>query len=297
MNFLRELAVRGRLVEEALDRYLLPADHYPPIIHEAMRYSVFAGGKRLRPVLVLAAAEVVGGSSTAVMPAACGLELIHTYSLIHDDLPAMDNDDFRRGKPASHKVFGEAIAILAGDALLTLAFELIARCAVEGLVPAARVARAVYEISRAAGSEGLIGGQVVDITGSGRPLASEDVLWYMHEAKTAVLYRVALRTGAILGGGTEESIELLGEFGRHFGMAFQITDDILDIEGEQAKLGKPVGSDVRNRKHTSVTVLGLSRAKEEAHKRYELALEALAGFGSEADFLRAAAEFIIAREF
>ncbi|MGQ9497873.1 MAG: polyprenyl synthetase family protein [Desulfotomaculales bacterium] len=297
MNFLRELAVRGRLVEEALDRYLPPADHYPPIIHEAMRYSVFAGGKRLRPVLVLAAAEVVGGSSTAVMPAACGLELIHTYSLIHDDLPAMDNDDFRRGKPASHKVFGEAIAILAGDALLTLAFELIARCAVEGLVPAARVARAVYEISRAAGSEGLIGGQVVDITGSGRPLASEDVLWYMHEAKTAVLYRVALRTGAILGGGTEESIELLGEFGRHFGMAFQITDDILDIEGEQAKLGKPVGSDVRNRKHTSVTVLGLSRAKEEAHKRYELALEALAGFGSEADFLRAAAEFIIAREF
>jgi len=297
VNFLQELTARGRLVEEALDRYLLPADHYPAIIHEAMRYSVFAGGKRLRPVLVLAAAEVVGGSSAAVMPAACGLELIHTYSLIHDDLPAMDNDDFRRGKPTSHKVFGEAIAILAGDALLTVAFELIARCGIDGLVPAHRVVRTVYEISRAAGSEGLIGGQVVDITSSGRPLASENVLWYMHEAKTAVLYRVALRTGAILGGGTEESIELLGEFGHHFGMAFQITDDILDIEGEQAKLGKPVGSDVRNRKHTSVTVLGLDRAKEEARKRCELALKALAAFGSEADFLRAAAEFIMAREF
>jgi len=297
VNFLHELAVKGRLVEEALDRYLPPADHYPPIIHEAIRYSVFAGGKRLRPVLVLAAAEVVGGSSAAVLPAACGLELIHTYSLIHDDLPAMDNDDFRRGKPTSHKVFGEAIAILAGDALLTMAFELIARCTVDGLVPAARVTRAIYEISKAAGSEGLIGGQVVDITSSGRPLASEDVLWYMHEAKTAALYRAALRTGAILGGGDEKSIDLLGEFGRHFGVAFQITDDILDVEGEQAKLGKPIGSDVRNRKHTSVTVLGLNRAKEEARRRCKLSLEALAGFGSEADFLRAAAEFIIAREY
>lgn len=297
MNFLEELGVRARLVDEALDRYLPPQDLYPPVIHAAMRYSVFAGGKRLRPVLVLAAAEVVGGDRTCVLPAACALELIHTYSLIHDDLPAMDNDDFRRGKPTSHKVFGEAIAILAGDALLTYAFELIARCSCEGLVPPDRVTRAIYEISRAAGSTGLIGGQVVDIITTGRVLESEDVLWYMHEAKTAALYRAALRSGAILGGGHEESIERLGEFGLHFGLAFQITDDILDMEGDQEKLGKPVGSDARNRKNTSVTVLGLHRAREEARNRCRLALEALRGFGPEADFLRAAAEFIVAREF
>lgn len=297
MNFLEELTAKARLVDEALARYLPPADGYPPVIHEAMRYSVFAGGKRLRPVLAITAAEIVGGNPAAVLPAACALELIHTYSLVHDDLPAMDNDDFRRGKPASHKVFGEGMAILAGDALLTLAFEILARSATEGPASPQRVLRAVQELGVAAGTEGLIGGQVVDLLASCGAVAGEETLWYMHERKTAALYRAALRIGALVGGGDEDSITRLGEFGRRFGLAFQITDDILDVVGEEEKLGKPVGSDGRNRKTTSVSVLGLARAKEEARRQCKLALEILGGFGPEADFLRAAAQFILAREY
>jgi len=293
VSFHEELKQWSRQVDDALNDYLPPADAYPATIHEAMRYSVFAGGKRLRPILVLAAAKAVGGSTDKVMPVACALELIHTYSLVHDDLPAMDNDDFRRGRPTSHKVYGEAMAILTGDALLTIAFELIARCGEQ--CPAEAVNRVTLEIAQAAGSRGLIGGQVVDLLSENKQIEAP-VLEYIHRHKTGALFRAAVRAGAILGGATAVQLEALTTYAEQMGLAFQIKDDLLDIEGDETKIGKPVGSDVKNKKVTYPSLYGLEKAREMAAAAAREATEALKIFGAEAEFLRSMMHFIINRD-
>lgn len=293
MIFKEELKKRSQLADEALNEYLPAAETYPSSIHEAMRYSVFAGGKRLRPILVMAAAEAVGGSVEKVMPVACALELIHTYSLVHDDLPAMDNDDFRRGRPTSHKVYGEAMAILVGDALLTMAFELIAQSAEKVSPEAAN--RVTLEIAKAAGSQGLIGGQVVDTLSEQKAIEGE-VLEYIHRHKTGALFRACLRSGAILGGASPEQLEALTTYAEQMGLAFQIKDDLLDIEGDEAKLGKPVGSDVKNQKSTYPSIYGLEKSREMAAAAAAEAIDALKIFGPEAEFLRDVMHFIINRD-
>ncbi|SHK06658.1 polyprenyl synthetase family protein [Desulforamulus aeronauticus] len=293
MNFKNELAAWSKLVDDALDRYLPKADEYPTTIHEAMRYSIFAGGKRLRPVLVLASTKAVGGSVEKALPVACALELIHTYSLIHDDLPAMDNDDFRRGRPTNHKVYGEAMAILAGDALLTLAFELIASSAAAFSLD--RVNLVTLEIAQASGSRGLIGGQVVDMLSENQAITG-DIMEYIHRHKTGALFRAAVRAGAILGGADAEQLTSLTNYSEQMGLAFQIKDDLLDIEGDEAKLGKPVGSDVKNQKSTYPSLYGLEEARRMADKAATDACAELKIFGPEAEFLRSLMHFIINRD-
>jgi geranylgeranyl diphosphate synthase type II len=290
----RYLEARRRAVDEALDRVLPPATAYPPVIHEAMRYSVFAGGKRLRPILVIAGAEVVGGRMADVMATACCFELIHTYSLIHDDLPAMDDDDFRRGRPTSHKVFGEAVAILAGDALLTHALGLVAENARAGIVPVAVLPRVLAEVTAAAGTDGMIGGQVVDVQSEGRAVAPE-TLEYIHTRKTAALIRGALRAGALLAGASAAQLEALTVYGDRVGLAFQIVDDILDVEGSLATLGKTAGSDARKGKITYPGLHGLPASKARATALTHEAHAALAPLGSAAEPLHALADFILNR--
>jgi len=293
LDFREELKKKAAVTEEALEHFLPPPDAYPPLIHQSMRYSVMGGGKRLRPALVMAGAEAVGGNVQNVLPAACALELIHTYSLIHDDLPAMDNDDYRRGRLTNHKVFGEAVAVLAGDALLTLAFRLLADCRCpcpEDLV------RVIVEVADGAGTFGLIGGQVVDTFSAGETI-DETVLEYIHRHKTGALYRVCVRTGAILSGAKERELASLTEYSDYLGLAFQIKDDILDIEGDEKLLGKPVGSDQKNKKATYPSLFGLEKSREKARQAADRAQEALSIFGSEADFLRGLVEFTINRAF
>jgi geranylgeranyl diphosphate synthase type II len=269
-DFEAYLVTQTRLVESYLDRYLPSEDTYPESIHRAMRYSLFAGGKRLRPVLTLAAAEAVGGEAEDALPAAGALEMIHTYSLIHDDLPAMDDDSLRRGKPTSHVVFGEAIAILAGDALLTQAFHLMAGAPAEECSERERRLRGIALLADAAGVNGMVGGQVVDIESEGRP-AGEEVLDYIHEHKTGALIRAAAELGALLGGGSEDDIVRLADYGRKIGLAFQIVDDILDVEGNAETLGKSAGKDEKAGKVTYPSVHGLHAARRRAK---ELAVEA-----------------------
>ncbi len=290
----REINDKVRLINESLDRYLPKENERPAILHEAMRYSVFAGGKRLRPVLFLVSAEVVGGSSETLLPAACALELIHTYSLIHDDLPAMDNDDFRRGKPTSHKVFGEAVAILAGDALLTLAFGLITECGSGGNISPGVIVEVTKEVAWAAGSQGMIGGQAVDIESENKPI-QRSVLKYIHSHKTGALFRASVRCGAIMGGGSATEIMKLTEYAENLGLAFQITDDILDVVGDPEKLGKTVGSDERKKKSTYPAVYGLPESERLAKEAVDKALTALDEFGEEADILRFIADYVLSR--
>jgi geranylgeranyl diphosphate synthase type II len=288
------LEARRRAVDEALDRHLPPATAYPPVIHEAMRYSVFAGGKRLRPILVIAGAEVVGGRMADVLPTACCLELIHTYSLIHDDLPAMDDDDYRRGRPTSHKVFGEAIAILAGDALLTHALGLVAANFGLGKTPAEVFPRVLGEITAAAGPDGMVGGQVVDIQSEGKAVGPE-TLEYIHTRKTAALIRGALRAGALLAGASEAQLAALTTYGERMGLAFQVVDDILDVEGTLASLGKTAGSDARKQKITYPGVHGLEASKARAAALARDAHAALDPFGAAAAHLHALADFVVSR--
>lgn len=293
MNFKEELKKRAALVEEALEGFLPAPEAYPPLIHQAMRYSVLGGGKRLRPALVLASAEAVGGRAAAVLPAACALELIHVYSLVHDDLPAMDNDDYRRGKLTNHKVYGEAAAILVGDALLTLSFKLLAESTgnrPEDLVTVIR------EVASAAGTMGLIGGQVVDTFSAGEEV-DEKTLEYIHRHKTGALYRASVRAGAILAGAREDQLACLTGYAEQLGLAFQIIDDILDIEGDEKTIGKPVGSDVRNKKVTYPALFGLEVSKKKARLAADMAVAALQPFGPEADFLRSLVQFVLERDF
>jgi len=295
MDFLQQLQVKASKVEEALNSYLPPADTYPTVIHEALRYSITAGGKRLRPVLTLAAAETLGKDPGPVIPAACAIELIHTYSLVHDDLPAMDNDDYRRGKLTSHKIYGEAMAILVGDSLLTLAFELLTRTGTDEGISPDKVLKVISEVAQACGTGGLIGGQVADLVFENKPIKAPD-LDYIHSHKTGALYRVAVRSGAILSGASAKEIKDLTEYADNLGLAFQIIDDILDVEGDAEKLGKPIGSDEKNMKATYPSLYGLTAAKEKAREIAMQAEMALEPFGTNARFMRELLHFILSRD-
>jgi geranylgeranyl diphosphate synthase, type II len=280
-------------VDAALERVLPPETAAPTTIHRAMRYSVLAPGKRLRPILVIAGAEAVGGRAADVLDTACALELIHAYSLIHDDLPAMDDDEYRRGRLTNHKVFGEAMAILAGDALLTLAFRLIAGNAARLTAPAV-VGMVVAEVADAAGTDGMVGGQVVDIESEGKAISAE-MLDYIHLHKTAALIRAALRVGALLAGAGAEPVEAIGRAGQALGLAFQIVDDILDVEGNLAELGKSAGSDERKKKATYPSLHGLPASKQRARELIEETKRLLSPLGPAADPIRALADFVFER--
>ncbi|KAB2951721.1 polyprenyl synthetase family protein [Heliorestis acidaminivorans] len=288
-------------IDSALETSLPEEKAIPPVIHQSMRYSLFAGGKRLRPVLALAACRAVQGDDSKVMAAACALEMIHTYSLIHDDLPAMDDDDLRRGKPTNHIVYGEAMAILAGDGLLTRAFGLLAESAFAEVADqqetslAQRYLQVMAEIAHASGSQGMIGGQVMDIEAEEQKI-DLSTMEYIHQHKTGALIKTSLRAGAILGGGSEEEITALTSYGEYLGLAFQITDDLLDVQGDTAKLGKPVGSDEKNQKSTYPSLLGLEKAREAAETAVQSAVEALDNFGPEAELLRQLALYLLERE-
>jgi len=290
-NYLQEKAAS---IEDALDRILAEGDTEPSILNEAMRYSVFAGGKRLRPILTIAAAEAVGGREEDVMTAACAIELIHTYSLIHDDLPAMDDDDYRRGRPSNHKVYGEALAILAGDALLTKAFEILAGCSVPGTAGRLML-RVIGEIAEAAGARGMVGGQTLDILSEGKAVDAR-TLFYIHKNKTGALLRASVRTGAILAGAGEEELTALTSFAEEFGLLFQITDDILNVVGDSSKMGKPVGTDAQRAKATYPALYGLDGARKMAREGKERALAALDSFDSKADPLRLLVSYLLERE-
>ena len=287
------LAARVSEVDAALARVLPPEDAAPPTLHRAMRYSVQAGGKRLRPILVIAGAEAVGGNAEQVMETACALELIHTYSLIHDDLPAMDNDDYRRGRLTNHKVFGEAIAILAGDALLTLAFKLIALNGAR-TGDARIIAALVTDIADAAGTDGMVGGQVVDIQSEGKAVSAE-TLDYIHTHKTAALIRASLCAGALLAGATPAQRASIATCGDALGLAFQIVDDILDVEGSSEELGKTAGKDAQQQKATYPAYHGLEASRAKARVLIEQAKVALAPLGERAEPIRALADFIFQR--
>jgi geranylgeranyl diphosphate synthase, type II len=283
------------LTDAALDRLIPKESEEPVSIHKAMRHSVFAGGKRLRPILVIAAAGVAGARPADVMPSACAVELIHTYSLIHDDLPAMDNSPTRRGRPTCHVVYGEAMAVLAGDALHALAFELLVANAERPGCGPERVLRAIGEVTVGIGTAGMVGGQVFDLLAVGGPLDEASVR-RIHRLKTGSLIRACLRVGAILGGADPGTLASLDQYGEHVGLAFQIVDDILDVVGEQEKLGKEPGSDATLAKVTFPSVFGLDRSRAIAEDATRRAVDALAPIGAGADRLRALAEFLLDRE-
>ncbi|NLL43922.1 MAG: polyprenyl synthetase family protein [Firmicutes bacterium] len=284
-----------RKVESILDETLPPAHTVPEVLHESMRYSTLGGGKRLRALLAMAACLAVGGEIRSTSGLAAALEMVHAYSLIHDDLPCMDDDDLRRGKPTNHKVYGEAIAVLTGDALLTEAFAELARMPEKYGVPYETTVRVVLELARGAGSQGMVGGQVVDISGQDQDL-NEDTLHYIHSHKTGALFKAALRGGALLGGANDEQLAQITRFAESFGLAFQITDDILDETGQTEQLGKAVGTDQVLGKQTYPRLYGLEKSQELARQCVKECHEALRDFPKQADLLRELASFIIQRD-
>ncbi len=286
------VAERTEQVNAALDRFLPSEKAKPATIHKAMRYSLFAGGKRMRPALTLAAAEACGGDISDAMPLACAVECIHTYSLIHDDLPAMDNDDYRRGKLTNHKVFGEGIAVLAGDALLTQAFEIAAQCRTWKRYDMRTV---VMEIAKASGSLQLIAGQVADLEGEGKPLSKKE-LEYIHERKTSALLCCSVRLGGMSANCTAAQLEALTEFGHCVGLAFQIIDDILDITQTSEQLGKTAGKDTQAQKATYPSIVGLEKSKKIAQQLTARAFGALSVFKGKAVALEALAEYLLKRD-
>jgi geranylgeranyl diphosphate synthase type II len=279
------------LVDAALDR-LMPAEStQPPSIHQAMRYSVFAGGKRLRPILCLETARIFTADVTPALHPACAVEFIHTYSLIHDDLPALDNDDLRRGKPTCHKKFGEATAILAGDALLTLAFEVIGAAPVD----AVRRVAILSEVATSAGTvNGMVGGQMADLEAEGKGVAPQ-MLEYIHRSKTAALIRASVTSGALSAGASSEDVSRLRRFGETIGWAFQVTDDILDVEESSAALGKTAGKDIAQQKATYPSVYGLERSHQIANELATKAITELDSYGNRAARLRELAEYLVLR--
>jgi geranylgeranyl diphosphate synthase type II len=291
-SYLRE---QKALVDETLDELLPPEDARPQVIHRAMRYSVFAGGKRIRPTLAMAAAKAVGGKEEVLLRPACALECIHTYSLIHDDLPALDDDDLRRGKPSCHKQFqfGEANAILAGSALLTLAFQILSTCP-PGNEHAAARARAVEEISKAIGAAGMIAGQAVDLEMQDREFTEEEIL-YIHLNKTGALMAASLKLGGILSGAEEEALAALEVTGKKLGLCFQIVDDILNVEGDAQALGKATGSDASARKATYPALFGILQSQKQAKALTDEALDAMKDWGEDAEPLRELTRFLLAR--
>jgi geranylgeranyl diphosphate synthase type II len=290
-NLSTYLNQRQTQVEAALDRSL-PLT-YPEKIYEAMRYSLLAGGKRLRPILCLATCELVGGTVEMAMPTACALEMVHTMSLIHDDLPAMDNDDYRRGKLTNHKVYGEDIAILAGDGLLAYAFEYIADQTQN--VPAGRVLQVIARLARAVGASGLVGGQVVDLESEGKSNIQEETLNFIHTHKTGALLEACVVCGGILAGATDADQERLSHYAKNIGLAFQIVDDILDITATQEELGKTAGKDLQAQKATYPSLWGLEVSKAKAQQLVNAAKAELDVFGEKAQALIAIANFITTR--
>ncbi len=284
---------RQKMVEEALQSYLPKPSVKPKTIHKAMRYSVFAGGKRLRPILCLAAAECCGGEASAALPLACAIECIHTYSLIHDDLPCMDNDDLRRGMPTSHKVFGEAIAVLAGDALLTFAFELAAQ--VPGW-PRYSLKDVIRELAIASGSRSLIAGQVLDLESEGKSV-SLPMLRFIHESKTAALLRATVRLGAMSANATPARLGCLSEFGMALGLAFQVIDDILDVTQSSETLGKSAGKDLVSEKATYPSLIGLEASRKVAKSLTAEAHRSLMPFARKAEILHGLADYLLDREY
>lgn len=285
------LKQRQTQVEAALDNFLPVKD--PATIYEAMRYSLLAGGKRLRPILCLASCELVGGTIDMAMPTACALEMVHTMSLIHDDLPAMDNDDYRRGKLTNHKVYGEDIAILAGDGLLVYAFEVVATQTQN--VPAQRVLQAIARLAHAFGADGVVGGQVVDLQSEGKSDISVETLHFIHTHKTGALLEACVLCGAILGGASDEDLQRLSRYAQNIGLAFQIIDDILDITKTQEELGKTAGKDLQAQKATYPSIWGLEESQKQADRLIEQAKAELASFGEKAIPLVAIADFITTR--
>src|SRR6184192_4005701 len=287
------LAARQKKIDQALDRYLPKENVRPATIHKAMRYSLFAGGKRLRPILCLAAAEACGGKIDNALPLACAMECIHTYSLVHDDLPSMDNDDFRRGRTTCHKVFGDGIAVLAGDALLTVAFEIAARAKPTRRYSMSEMFR---EISIAAGSRRLIAGQVADLEAEGKKV-SRAQLRYIHEHKTAAMITTSVRLGAMSANADPKKLRAITKFGYALGLAFQVIDDILDVTQTTEKLGKSAGKDVAAQKATYPAVIGLDASRGEARRLTNTAQNALKIFGKEAEPLRELATYLLIREY
>lgn len=293
MDLKSYLADRAALVDAAMDAYLPTAKERPSTIHEAMRYSIFAGGKRLRPVLCIAAAEACGGESADALAPACAVELMHTYSLVHDDLPAMDNDDLRRGRPTCHKVYGEGMAVLCGDALLTEAFLILSQTP---STPRYGARDYIAELAETGGSRKLIGGQVMDLEGEGKKLTKRDLV-RIHEAKTAALLTASLRLGAMSANATAGKLAALTDFGYHLGLAFQVIDDILDVTKSTEVLGKTAGKDLAVEKTTYPSVIGLTASRKEAAKLTKSAMAALKPLGKKAARLEQIAAHLLQREY
>jgi len=294
MNIKSYLAKKKTIVDKALDKLVPPANMFPASVHEAMRYSLFAGGKRVRPILAIAAAEALGAKTSDLLPLAGSLEFIHTYSLIHDDLPAMDDDDFRRGRSTCHKVYGEAIAILAGDGLLNLAFEVLSDPRRTKSVSANRLLSIIREIGAASGVHGMVGGQVVDMESEGKDI-DLPTLEYIHTHKTGALIRASVRVGALYAKASEKRLKALTRYGERVGLAFQIADDILDITGKQDEIGKAVGSDLKKGKTTFPGFYGLEGSRLRANEVADKAIHSLRDFDRKADPLRELAKYIVNR--
>ena len=289
------LDTRKKIIDEALLRYIPGEDNYPPVIFKALHYSLFAGGKRIRPILCLASAEALGGNIELILPVACALELIHTYSLIHDDLPAMDDDDYRRGRLTSHKVFGENMAILAGDALLTEAFHLMSDRGLTEKIAPEKLISVIHDIAGAAGYFGMVGGQVVDVQSEGEAVDT-GVLNFIHTRKTGAMITAAVKAGAVLANAGEVELNALTSYGRHVGLAFQIADDILNVEGDQKLMGKGTGSDTKRGKVTYPALVGMDASRKKAGDLVEGALSAIKNFDHRAEPLRMIAAYIIERK-
>ncbi|GAA0861166.1 polyprenyl synthetase family protein [Paraclostridium tenue] len=295
MNFKDELKNRVNNIEILLNEYMPKEEGYQKTIFEAMNYSLSAGGKRLRPILTLEACKLVGGNEKDAIPFAAAIEMIHTYSLIHDDLPALDNDDLRRGRKTNHKVYGEAMAILAGDGLLNYAYEIMLKESI-GKDDSNKYLKAINEIAKASGIYGMIGGQVVDIESEGKSI-DKDKLDFIHMNKTAAIIIGCMRAGAIIGGASENQLENITKYAKNIGLSFQIVDDILDVVGDEAKLGKKVGSDIDNEKSTYPSLIGLDKSKEIAKNLIEEAKLSISNIDKDREFLNSLADYIVDREY
>lgn len=285
MNFKKYLENKKNIIDKTLDEYLPPEEKAPSIIHKAMRYSVFGGGKRIRPIFTLATAELFGREAESVLRAACGIELIHTFSLIHDDLPSIDNDDFRRGKPSNHKVFGEAIALLAGDALLVSGFDLIIKNSEVKEIKKQSILKLIKETSFYIGTENLLGGQVEDITAKNEDITKEDLV-NLYMKKTAALICLSIRAGAILSGANQRQLKALTKYGENIGLAFQIIDDMLDIMQDQRDMGKP----------TYANKFGIKESKSESERLIGEAKDSLRIFNQKAEILKSLADYLLTRK-
>ena len=294
MEFKKILKSKIDYIETLLKDYMPKEEGYQQTIMKAMNYSLEAGGKRLRPILTLESCKIVGGKEEDAIPFAMAIEMIHTYSLIHDDLPALDNDDLRRGKPTNHKVFGEAMATLAGDALLNYAYEIMLSSSINKK-DSNKYLKAIYEIASHAGIYGMIGGQVVDVESENKIIEKEK-LDFIHLNKTAAMIVGCMRAGAIIGGATEEQLDRITKYGKNIGLSFQIVDDILDITGDEEKLGKPIGSDIENHKSTYPSLVGLEKSRQIARQLVQEGKYSIEGLSTETDFLNQLGDYIISRD-